>query len=561
MTSTPLTSIAEPLPVPAASVRAHNPRRDEALAKAGPLLAAGLVCLLAVLAITTSRSAGLVAALWAAAPVAVVAWLRGPQIRNFDLTFGGVLAVTFGVANFLVGNDVPTTLLFTSANMLEVVAAVFLVRRFTPDLQFRTVECFARFMLFGAIVPAAISGLAVSTVLVATQGGDFRGMFETWWFGHALGMAVVAPTGLAFRKRHLLILRSPWRMAEAAGLLALTAGVGFVVFSQNLLPLTFLVVPVLILTAVRLRVPLTGVALVLLSLISIGSALMGYGPLHAVVDGATVGEEVRMAQLFMIMGCLPALLIAVILEERDGLAELARLGQARAERTSEGKSRLLANVSHEIKSPIAGVIGIAELWRSGQLGPVTPTQAEMSDMLIKTARQIEALAHDLLDVSRAEAGAVSVDMRSVDVCALLEDVKRSAALLPEARGVRLEIDRPAERLLARADSVRLSQVMTNLAVNALKYGGSGGVVIFQASALPDNRVRLTVIDRGPGLTEAKQAELFEPFNRLGMERSTIEGHGIGLALAKRLVELQQGRIGVASRPGEGAAFWVELQAA
>ena len=545
MTSTPLTSIAEPLPAPAASVRAHNPRRDEALAMAGPLLAAGLVCLLAVLAITTSRSAGLVAALWAAAPVAVVAWLRGPQIRNFDLTFGGVLAVTFGVANFLVGNDVPTTLLFTSANMLEVVAAVFLVRRFTPDLQFRTVECFARFMLFGAIVPAAISGLAVSTVLVATQGGDFRGMFETWWFGHALGMAVVAPTGLAFRKRHLLILRSPWRMAEAAGLLALT----------------FLVVPVLILTAVRLRVPLTGVALVLLSLISIGSALMGYGPLHAVVDGATVGEEVRMAQLFMIMGCLPALLIAVILEERDGLAELARLGQARAERTSEGKSRLLANVSHEIKSPIGGVIGIAELWRSGQLGPVTPTQAEMSDMLIKTARQIEALAHDLLDVSRAEAGAVSVDMRSVDVCALLEDVKRSAALLPEARGVRLEIDRPADRLLARADSVRLSQVMTNLAVNALKYGGSGGVVIFQASALPDNRVRLTVIDRGPGLTEAKQAELFEPFNRLGMERSTIEGHGIGLALAKRLVELQQGRIGVASRPGEGAAFWVELQAA
>ena len=134
-------------------------------------------------------------------------------------------------------------------------------------------------------------------------------------------------------------------------------------------------------------------------------------------------------------------------------------------------------------------------------------------------------------------------------------------MLPEARSVRLEIDRPADRLLARADSVRLSQVMTNLAVNALKYGGSGGVVIFQASALPDNRVRLTVIDRGPGLTEAKQAELFEPFNRLGMERSTIEGHGIGLALAKRLVELQQGRIGVASRPGEGAAFWVELQAA
>ena len=78
---------------------------------------------------------------------------------------------------------------------------------------------------------------------------------------------------------------------------------------------------------------------------------------------------------------------------------------------------------------------------------------------------------------------------------------------------------------------------------------------------PLRDLRISVIDHGPGLSEIKQAELFEPFNRLGMEKSAIEGHGIGLALAKRLVELQKGRIGVDSRPGEGAAFWVELPAA
>ncbi|WP_296814491.1 sensor histidine kinase [Brevundimonas sp.] len=561
MTSTPLPLHADRPLRAISATHARAKRREEALAMAGPIAAAALVCLLAVVAITTSRSAGLVACLWAAAGVAVVAWLRGPKIANFDLIFAGVLAVAYGVANLLVGNDLPTSMMFTTANMIEVTLAVLLIRRFCSDTYFRTVDGFARFMLFGAIVPAAVSGLFAAGALSVVRGDDFRAMFETWWFGHALGMAVIAPTGLAFRRRHLLMLRSPRKVAEAVFLLGLTGATGLAVFSQSTLPVTFVIVPALILTAVRLRAPLTGVALVMLSLISIGSAMLGQGPLHAMFPEATAGEEVRIAQLYMIMGALPALLVAVILEERDGLAELARQGQARAERASEGKSRLLANVSHEIKSPIGGVIGIAELWRSGQLGPVSQTQAEMSEMLIKTARQIESLAHDLLDVSRAEAGAVSVDMRPVDVGALLEDVKRAAALMPEAKSVRLEIDRPAERLLALADSQRLSQVMTNLAVNAIKYGGSGGLVVFQAASIGHGQVRLTVVDRGPGLSEEKQAELFEPFNRLGMERSTVEGHGIGLALAKRLVELQQGRIGVVSRPGEGAAFWVELQAA
>jgi signal transduction histidine kinase len=404
------------------------------------------------------------------------------------------------------------------------------------------------------IPAAALAGVGLSVL----QGADFNATFLTWWFGHALGVAGVGGAILGLSRQESVRLRHPARMAEAVVLIAALGGLFFAVFSPLALPVGVLSMPLILLIAVRLRFVGMSLAIVVISCLAVGGSMQGFGPYAGVFDGP--GRAI-MSQILVLMAYLPAILIVGALEERDGLTRAAQAAQARAERASDGKSRLLANVSHEIKSPIAGVIGIAELWRDGKLGEVTSTQAEMSDMLVKTARQIEALAYDLLDVSRAEAGAVSVDLKPVDVGALLEDVRRSAALRPEAHGVRLEIVTVGDKLVAEADSVRLSQVLSNLTSNALKYGACGGMVRFKAEPVDGNRVRISVIDRGPGLSETKQAELFEPFNRLGMEKSTVEGHGIGLALAKRLVELQKGRIGVDSKPGEGAAFWIELPAA
>lgn len=551
---------------PAATVSAPAPdsgvrqdARARALAVASPVFAAVLVCALVVVGIATSRSAGMIAALWPAAGVGVVAWLRAPRSAAFDWTYGLLLSAAYGVGNLLVGNPLPLTLMFIVANMLEVLAAVALFRRLGSRIDFRSVRGFTWFTLAVPVLAPLPGALFAATFLNSMVGDDFLSMFGTWWFGHALGFAVIAPVGLTLSRAELARWRSPRRMAEAALLLGAVVVAGLLVFGQTQTPAPFVLTPLLILAAARLRLLGTGVAIVLLSTICIGAALMGLGPIQ--VPGGDVEQNVRLTQLFMIMGCMPAMLVAVLLAERDDFAAAARSDQAKAERASEGKSRLLANVSHEIKSPISGVIGIGDLWRAGKLGPLTETQKEMSEMLVRTARQIEVLAHDLLDVARAESGAVAVDLRPVEVGGLLEDLRRSTALIPEAVGLRLVIDKPEGRLLAHADSVRLSQVLTNLATNAVKYGASGGLITFRATRPSADRVRLEVIDLGPGLTPEKQAQLFEPFNRLGMERSAVEGHGIGLALAKRLVELQGGRIGVASAPGQGAAFWVELRAA
>ena len=550
----PLAGVA----TPTAATGRDKPRASTGLGPPmAPVFTAMAVMVLVVLSITFARSADAVAALWGAGGLAVAVWLRTSRGPLYDLSFGGLIAIGVAAGNLLAGNPPELVAMFTVANMLDIYVAVLLARRFAPTLNLASVKGTVRFLLSAAVIAPFPAAVFVGAMLWWLQGASFLETAQTWWFGHALSIAVLASFGLALTKREVIRFRAPARALEAVVLLGLVTAVALVVFSNQNMPIAFVIMPLLLLIAVRLRMLGVTAALVVLSVIAVGGSMQGFGPYAVAFDGP---DRAMMAQLLVLFGFLPIMLVAALLEERDRLSDRAKAGQVRAERASEAKSRLLANVAHEIKSPVGGIIGIGDLWKNGQLGPITATQTEMADMLVKTARQVEALAHDLLDVARAESGAVKVELRPTDVPGVLEDVKRAVALRPEAQGLRLEVISEGDGLVALADSQRLTQVVSNLASNAVKYGRSGGVVTFRASKIYDG-VRIEVIDRGPGLSPEKQTQLFEPFNRLGLERSTVEGHGIGLALAKRLVELQGGSIGVVSVAGEGATFWVELPAA
>ncbi|MFA4939799.1 ATP-binding protein [Brevundimonas sp.] len=517
-----------------------------------PVLTGVAVAILVALAIAYGRSAGLVAGLWGASGVAVAVWLRTSRGRNSDLTFAGVLTVSILIGEIIAGNNPALALAFTIVNMIEIVAAVLLARRFSPTLNLSSLNGAVSFLFVAAVIAPIPAALASLVILNQMGQGEIWQGFQTWWFGHALGIAVLGSMGLSLTRTTLKKLLRPAKMVEAAVLVGLIPVFWYVAFAGST-PMGFMLLPLLLAIAVRLGVAGIAFTLVVVSFLLVGGAMIGHGP----YSQGSLPEQVMMAQMLVLVGYMPVLLVASLLEERDLLAERARLGRERAEKASEAKSRLLANVAHEIKSPVAGIIGIGDLWRQGQLGPITPQQAEMSEMLVATARQVETLAHDLLDVARAESGAVRVELRPTDIPGLLEDVRRTCLLRPDAYKVAIEVMCEGDGLIAIADSQRLAQVVTNLTINALKYGSSGGRVILRALR-EDDCVRIEVTDFGPGLSVQKQAQLFEPFNRLGLERSTVEGHGVGLALAKRLVELQGGSIGVISAPGEGATFWALL---
>jgi len=239
---------------------------------------------------------------------------------------------------------------------------------------------------------------------------------------------------------------------------------------------------------------------------------------------------------------------------RRRTVELERIVEERTHalrEASAAKTEFLASMSHEIRNPMNGVIGLVDILRDQ---PASPRQADTLRLLHHCADQLRNTVDDILDFSKIEAGRVELEAVSFDLRDTLEAA--AASIAPGGDKITF-LDQLPQGIALVGDVGKIRQIFANYLSNALKYGGSGGRVILRALRA-DQHIRIEVVDFGPGLSSQKQSQLFEPFNRLGLERSSVEGHGVGLAIAKRLVELQGGAIGVISSPGEGATFWVNL---
>jgi signal transduction histidine kinase len=521
-----------------------------------------LVCMSAVLAIHTTRGVGPVAALWVAGGVALVGWLEGPRTRAFDFMYGGFIAMAIAIANMLAGNDPTRIAIFTVANLSEIVLAVVLVRWLSPGgVQIDSLAALTRFFLTAPVLAPIPAALLVGLLIAAPQGQPVRPIVESWWMGHALGFTLVTTLAVAVRRTDWREFANAWRMVEAAVIIGALATAAYILFmSAYRSPANFIITPLLLLAAVRLRVLGAAVAVIIVAIAAMLGVAEGAGP--ASRFDLSDGGRVRLLQLYLVVSCLPMLLVAVMLNERDRMAAAAREGQRIAETASLGKSRLLASVSHEIRSPLAGIVGLSGLLIDNRLGQLTTEQRQTVETIAQTAGELETLSGDLLDVARAEAGAVAITLRPVEIDAVVEDVRQKVARMPEAAGLKWILRRDeAEPLLAQADPAHLSRILSNLLDNAVRYGGAGGEITLRLAKPDFAKVRIEVIDRGAGIAEDKQVALFDPFNRLGAARTPLEGLGVGLALARRLTELQGGTLGFESREGHGSRFWIDLPAA
>ena len=223
---------------------------------------------------------------------------------------------------------------------------------------------------------------------------------------------------------------------------------------------------------------------------------------------------------------------------------------------STAKTAFLARMSHELRTPLNAVIGFAQLL---ELEPLDETQLDYVHQIRRAGAHLVDLIAEVMDISRIESGTMTISAEPVGLAEVLADVMALVRPIADRRSISLEFRGPAPTGYVRADRQRLKQVLINLLSNAIKYNRDRGRVVV-AAVLGDGRHRIQVEDTGPGLTETQLGRLFTPFDRLGAETTATEGTGMGLVLARGLVEAMGGTMSVDSEPGVGSTFALELPA-
>ena len=230
----------------------------------------------------------------------------------------------------------------------------------------------------------------------------------------------------------------------------------------------------------------------------------------------------------------------------------------RVEAASRLKSEFLANMSHELRSPLNSIIGFSEMLFDGKMGPLSELQRESMGRILKGSRHLLRLINDVLDLAKIEAGTLTFHPEPVSIPELILETCNSQSALAAEKGIRIEIQKPAE-LQARIDPDRFKQILYNYLSNALKFTPEGGQVTVALNAEGSDAFRLEVTDTGLGIAAEDLPSLFTDFHQLDSGKAKkFQGAGMGLSLTKRVAETQGGEVGVRSTVGRGSTFFAVL---
>jgi signal transduction histidine kinase len=229
-----------------------------------------------------------------------------------------------------------------------------------------------------------------------------------------------------------------------------------------------------------------------------------------------------------------------------------------ASQASEIKSRFLASVSHEFRTPLNGIIGFSELLYDAVVGPITDEQQSCLSDILGCSRHLLTLINQVLDLTKIESGKMDFQHEEVHLEVVAREVMDGVKAIAAGKRISLRLEPNARVGPVLADAARLRQVLFNYLSNALKHTAEMGAVAVRIAPEGADCYRIEVEDNGVGIHADDLPRLFTEFGQLGASEKAKSGTGLGLAITRGIVEAQGGRVGVESAPGVGSRFWAVL---
>jgi len=520
-------------------------------------IVAGVYVASAKAGLSLSVAHGSATPVWAPTGIALAALL----IFGIDL-WPAIAAGAF-VANVITPIPIGAAAGIAAGNTAEAVIGCVLLRAVGFRTSLERVRDVIALAVLAAIASTTISAtVGVTTSLIAgtVTGATYWGHWVIWWFGDMMGDLLIAPL--------LLVWIGGWRTRpqgrplEGLALAVLLAAGSAFVFTGDRWVYAYFLFP-LVLWA-TLRFAEHGATLATATVATIGLARLIGGDQPPGLTNLTTAVEAYQA-LIGIVGISLLVLAATTseraraeatLEERTRLQEQTRKALqrereavCRLEELDDLKTTFLHAVSHDLRTPLTSILGLASTLERQDLNFPREEARELAHRIVRNSRRLHRLVSDLLDFERLERGMLGAERVSTDVGALVHSVAQDVELRDHA----LHVD--ADPVMAAVDAPKVERIVDNLLANAIKHTPPGTDIWLRLSDYGDG-VLLTLEDSGAGVPEAEREAIFAPFARAA-DPST-PGTGIGLSLVAKFAELHGGRAWVTDREGGGAAFHVTL---